>query len=228
MKKIISLLTAVLLTLSFASCGQNTNNDTPSDSTARSETEAVSSLPPTEASTSSDASESESGTENTDSASDSKVLVAYFSWSGNTQEMASYIAQQTGGDLLEIQPETPYPTDYNECGEVALAERDNNERPAIANLPESIDEYDTILIGYPIWWHTAPMIIGTFLESYDLTDKEVYPFTQSASMDSEQFDNSIAFVRENADGATVYDGLFARPSDTDTIDGYLADNNLVQ
>lgn len=151
MKKIISLLTAVLLTLSFASCGQNTNNDTPSDSTARSETEAVSSAPSTEASTSSDASESESGTENTDSASDSKVLVAYFSWSGNTQEMASYITQQTGGDLLEIQPETPYPTDYNECGEVALAERDNNERPAIANLPESIDEYDTILIGYPIW-----------------------------------------------------------------------------
>lgn len=229
MKKIISLLTAVLLTLSFASCGQNANNDNPqSDSTAHSETEAVSSLSPTEASTSSDASESEPGTENTDSASDSKVLVAYFSWSGNTQEMASYIAQQTGGDLLEIQPETPYPTDYNECGEVALAERDNNERPSIANLPESIDEYDTILIGYPIWWHTAPMIIGSFLESYDLTDKEVYPFTQSASMDTEQFDNSITFVRENADGATVYDGLFARPSDTETIDSYLADNGLVQ
>lgn len=130
--------------------------------------------------------------------------------------------------MLEIQPETPYPTDYNECGEVARAERDNNERPAIANLPESIKEYDTILIGYPIWWHTAPMIIGSFLESYDLTDKEVYPFTQSASMDTEQFDNSIAFVRENADGATVYDGLFARPSDTETIDSYLADNGLVQ
>ena len=75
------------------------------------------------------------------------VLVAYFSWSGNTEEMASYIAERTGGDLLEIQPETPYPEDYNECGDVALAERDNNERPAIANLPESIDEYGTILIG---------------------------------------------------------------------------------
>ena len=155
-------------------------------------------------------------------------MVAYFSWSGNTQEMAAYIADQTGGDLLEIQPETPYPTDYNDCGEVALAERDNNERPAIANLPESIDEYDTILIGYPIWWHTAPMIIGTFLESYDLTGKEIYPFTQSASMDTEQFGNSIAFVRENADGASVDDGLFARPSDTQTIDAYLAENNLVQ
>ena len=69
----------------------------------------------------------------------------------------------------------PYPEDYSECGDVALEERDGNARPAIANLPESISEYDTIMIGYPIWWHTAPMIIGTFLESYDLAGVEVYP-----------------------------------------------------
>lgn len=155
------------------------------------------------------------------------ILVAYFSWSGNSEEMASYIAEQTGGDLLEIQPETPYPEDYNECGDVALEERDSNARPAIADLPESIDEYDTILIGYPIWWHTAPMIIGTFLESYDLNGKEVFPFTQSASMDTEQFDNSIEFVRDNSAGATVNDGLFARPSDTEAIDDYLSDNGLI-
>lgn len=154
------------------------------------------------------------------------VLVAYFSWSGNTEEIASYIAEQTGGDLLEIQPENPYPADYNECGDVALAERDSNARPAIANLPDSIDEYDTILIGYPIWWHTAPMIIGTFLESYDLSNVDIYPFTQSASMDTEQFNNSVEFVRDNAGRANVHDGLFAEPSDTETIDGYLSDNGL--
>ena len=154
------------------------------------------------------------------------VLVAYFSWSGNTEEMASYIAEQTGGDLLEIQPENPYPADYNECGDVALAERDSNARPAIANLPDSIDEYYTILIGYPIWWHTAPMIIGTFLESYDLSNVDIYPFTQSASMDTEQFNNSVEFVRDNAGRANVHDGLFAEPSDTETIDGYLSDNGL--
>ena len=169
----------------------------------------------------------QSQTETTDPAG-GKTLVAYFSWSGNTQEMASYIAEQTGGDLLELQPETPYPTDYNECGDVALAERDSDARPAIANLPETIEEYDSVLVGYPIWWHTAPMIIGTFLESYDLTGVDVYPFTQSASMDTEQFDNSIAFVRENANGATVHDGLFARPSDTGTIDSYLSGNGLAQ
>ena len=157
-----------------------------------------------------------------------KTLVAYFSWSGNTEKIAAHIAEQTGADLLEIQPETPYPTDYNECGDVALAERDNNERPAIANLPESLDEYETILIGYPIWWHTAPMIIGTFLESYDLSGKVIYPFTQSASMNQEQFDNSIDFVRQCAVGATVCDGLFARHTDPEAIDAYLADNGLIE
>lgn len=202
------------MTLSLAACGQtasspNTSTNAPGAS-ALSET------------TSAPNAESIGGT------AQGRVLVAYFSWSGNTEEMASYIAEQTGGDLLEIQPETPYPTDYNECGDVALAERDSDARPAIANLPASIDEYDTLVIGYPIWWHTAPMIIGTFLESYDLTGLEVYPFTQSSSMDTEQFDNSIAFVRENADGATVHDGLFARPSNTDAIDAYLSDNGLVQ
>lgn len=156
----------------------------------------------------------------------SNVLVAYFSWSGNTAEMAAYIAEQTGGDLQEIQPETPYPEGYGECGDVALAERDSNARPEIANLPESLDGYDTLLIGYPIWWHTAPMIIGTFLESFDLTGVDVYPFTQSASMDTEQFANSFDFVAECAPGAVVHDGLFARPDNTAEIDAYLSENGL--
>ena len=111
---------------------------------------------------------------------------------------------------------------------MAKVERDENARPEIANLPESIDEYDTILIGYPIWWHTAPMIIGTFLESYDLSGVEVYPFTQSASMDTEQFENSIDFVRENADGANVHDGMFVSASDTEGIDAYLSENGLMK
>ena len=106
-----------------------------------------------------------------------KSLVVYFSWSGTTEEMASYIAEQTGADLLEIEPSNPYPDDYTETGNVAREERDTNARPAIANLPDSIEEYDSIFIGYPIWWHTAPMIIGTFLESYDLSGVDIYPFT---------------------------------------------------
>lgn len=80
----------------------------------------------------------------------------------------------------------------------------------------------------PIWWHTAPMIIGTFLENYDLAGKDVYPFTQSASMDTEQFDNFMDFVRESAAGAMVHEGLFVRPSDQAAIDSYLSENELAQ
>ncbi len=163
----------------------------------------------------------------TDLPSDAKVLVAYFSWSGNTVRMAEYIAQQTGGDLFEIVPEVPYPTSYSETGDVALVERDNNARPTIKDLPESIEEYDVIMVGYPIWWHTAPMIIGTFLENYDLNGKSVFPFTQSASMDRTQFNNSMDFIRDNSDGATVYDGLFVRPDNNSAIDTYLRNNSLL-
>ena len=220
MTGLFHILMALTLSLSLTACGQTQENNSLQSGTAATdamETEADQS-PAQGSSDMVTVEEEEQG----------KVLVAYFSWSGNTEEMASYIADRTGGDLLEIQPETPYPTDYNECGEVALAQRDNNERPAIANLPDTIEQYDTIFIGYPIWWHTAPMIIGTFLESYDLTGIDVYPFTQSASMDTEQFDNSMAFVRESAANATVHDGLFVRASDTQGIDEYLSDNGLAE
>lgn len=129
---------------------------------------------------------------------------------------------------MKIEPATAYPTDHSECGDVAKAERDGNARPEIANLPDSLDEYDTIFIGYPIWWHTAPMIIGMFLESYDLSGKEIYPFSQSASMDTEQFANSMDFVRTSAKNAAVHDGLFAEASDTDGILSYLTENGFAE
>ena len=222
-KKIFGLMMAAMITFSLAACGQtlaqNSDNSTSSDF-------AVSSKAPETPSSETETPTSAEG-EQTES-TDRQTLVVYFSWSGNTEEMASYIAEQTEGDLLEIEPKVAYPTDYNETGDIAKVERDENARPEIANLPASIDEYDTLLIGYPIWWHTAPMIIGTFLENYDLTGKEVYPFTQSASMDTEQFNQSIEFVREVSEGATVHDGMFARPSDTSAIDAYLSENGLVK
>ena len=112
----------------------------------------------------------------------SKILVAYFSWGGTTQRMAQEIASQTGADLFRIEPTVPYPTDYTECTEVALAERDNDARPAIADNVENWEQYDVIFIGSPVWWHTAPMIIATFAESYDFSGKTVVPFcTYSAT-----------------------------------------------
>ena len=163
-----------------------------------------------------------------DPTGEGKILIAYFSWSNNTERMAEYIQSQTGGDLYEIVPVTPYPTEYTPTTEVAREERDKNARPAIKDLPSSIAEYDRILIGYPIWWHTAPMIIGTFLEAYDLSGVDIYPFTQSASMDVGQFNQSMQFVRQCAPGAAVHDGLFARATDTAAITAYLTENGLLK
>lgn len=207
MKRLFSALTAAAL-LALAACGQAAADPAPDPQQPEQST-----VP-----------DAETGTPSADAGSN--VLVAYFSWSGNTSEMAAHIQAQTGGDLFEIVPVEPYPTDYSECGDVALEERDSNTRPDIQNLPESLSGYDTVFIGYPIWWHTAPMIIGTFLEHYDLTGVDVYPFTQSASMDTEQFDNSMEFVRQSAASATVHDGLFVRASDTEAIDAYLAENGF--
>lgn len=183
---------------------------------------------PTDNTSQSTNSSSESLPEEQEPSAEGKTLIVYFSWSssGNTEKMANYIKEQTGGDLIELEPVNAYPTDYQECNEVALEERDNNTRPDIANLPDTIDEYDAVFVGYPIWWHTAPMIIGTFLESYDLTGVDIYPFTQSASMDTEQFAQSMEFVRGCANGANVHDGLFVQAADTDGIQAYLTANGF--
>lgn len=227
-KKLFSLLMAAVLVFALAACGRTpqtesteTQSDTPDNEEISAQSEPETTIP-------FEASETTASVETTDI--DGKTLIVYFSWStsGNTEKMATYIQEQTSGDLLELEPLNPYPTDYEECGEVAQVERDENARPEIANLPESISEYDTVFVGYPIWWHTAPMIIGTFLESYDLTGVEIYPFAQSASMDTEQFGNSMEFVREYASGANVHDGLFVSASDTEGIQAYLEANGFAQ
>lgn len=110
-----------------------------------------------------------------------KVLVTYFSWGGTTRRMAEEIQRITGGDLFEIQPVTPYPTEYTPCTEVAREERDNDARPAIRATVENWADYDVVFIGCPVWWHTAPMIISTFAESYDFEGKVVVPFCTYAS-----------------------------------------------
>lgn len=226
-KKVTTFLMATLLIFTLVACG-NTGQHTEKTSISEvRETGASDTEVSTEAE---EAIETTQNTESEVSVENGKTLVVYFSWStsGNTEKMATYIQEQTGADILELEPANPYPTDYNETGDVAKVERDENARPEIANLPESISEYDTIFVGYPIWWHTAPMIIGTFLENYDLTGVEIYPFTQSASMDTEQFENSMDFVRENAKGANVHDGLFVEPADTDGIMAYLEENGFTK
>lgn len=133
----------------------------------------------------------------------SETLVVYFSWSGNTQEMANYIAEQTDAYLVEIVPEEPYEGSYNDVAYGrAQREAETNARPAVSQATYDLidmENYDTVLIGFPIWWHTAPMVIGTFLEHYDWTAQDnIYPFFQGASNSNQDYyDNSMKDVLEN-------------------------------
>lgn len=239
MKKVIGIFAAAIMMLTFTACGQTDNSSQISQNHQSSTSTVTNSTTGNSTDGTSDSSKENNDSEPVINSTDSlpeqqepdaegKTLIVYFSWSssGNTEKMANYIKEQTGGDLIELEPVNAYPADYQECTKVALEERDNNVRPDIANLPGTIEEYDSIFVGYPIWWHTAPMIIGTFLESYDLTGIDVYPFTQSTSMDTEQFAQSMEFVRECASGANVHDGLFVRASDTDGIREYLTVNGF--
>ena len=105
-----------------------------------------------------------------------KILVAYFSWSGRTQLMARMIAAKLGADLFEIVRAAPYPSQYTACTEEAQAEKDEDARPALLGKVRDIARYDTVFVGTPVWWYTAPMPVFSFLEQHDLRGKTVIPF----------------------------------------------------
>ena len=113
----------------------------------------------------------------------SKRLVAYFSASGVTAKVAENLADAIGADIFEIQPEVPYTkADLNWMDKKArttIEMSDPTSRPAIAAKRDNIDEYDTIFVGFPIWWYVAPTIVNTFLESYNLKGKTIIPFATS-------------------------------------------------
>lgn len=112
-----------------------------------------------------------------------KKLVAYFSASGVTKAAAEKLAKATGADLFEIKPAVPYThadLDWkNKLSRSSIEMSDHNSRPEIAEKLDSMADYDTVFIGYPIWWYVAPTIVNTFMESYDFSGKTIVPFATS-------------------------------------------------
>jgi flavodoxin len=134
--------------------------------------------------------------------SDSKVLIVYFSETGNTEKFANIIHEQIGGDLFKIEPVTPYPTG-EELFDYTKQEQDEDRRPEIQGTVD-ISQYDTIFIGYPIWWYEVPQIIKTFLDTYDLSGKTIIPFnTHEGSGDGGTYD----YIAEQEPNATMLEGL---------------------
>ena len=135
-----------------------------------------------------------------------KTLVAYFSWGGNT-------------------PEKPYPAEYKPCTEVAKAEKEADARPAIKSKVESWEQYDTVFIGCPVWWWTAPMIINTFAESYDFRGKTVVPFCTYAAT---YRDETLARIRELTPAAEHLKGFGTTGKDTNGVESWLRTINVIR
>ena len=119
----------------------------------------------------------------TETKTEQKVLVAYFSATGTTKAAARQLAEVAGADLYEIKPEQPY-TDadldwQNKQSRSSVEMQDRHSRPAISGKLQNMNEYNVVYVGFPIWWYTAPTIINTFLETYDFKGKTVIPFATS-------------------------------------------------
>ena len=138
-----------------------------------------------------------------------KFLTVFFSWGGHTRKAARLIAETTGGDLFELKPEKAYSKIYPICAAQAKKERDRNVHPAFAGGIADISQYTDIVIGYPAWWYTCPMIVLRFLEQYDLTGRNVYLFNTHGGSGSVGTDDVKALckgtVHKSIDGNHLTD-----------------------
>lgn len=141
---------------------------------------------------------------------DNEILIAYFSWSGNTEKVANMIHKQVGGKLFEIVPITAYPTNYDKCLEQARQELVNNYRPLLDTHVENMDSYKVIFIGYPIWCGNTPMLIRTFLEEYDFGNKIIIPF---CTYGGSGIGESLMTIKTTCPDSTILDAFGVTNSD---------------
>lgn len=187
MKKIISFLLVMLAACSLAVCGKSDRQESPNDSGQMKEQ--------TEKQMVEESEMNESGSKQSEQDGEKKILVAYFSWAdnavqddidamtspsvkvpGDVAQLASWIGEETGGELFPIQVTEPYPSDWDDCLERANQEKGDGTHPALKAKVENLQDYDTVYLGYPNWWYSCPMAIFSFLEENDLSGKQVYLF----------------------------------------------------
>ena len=156
----------------------------------------------------------------------SKVLVVYFSQGGNTQKLAKLISDRVGGDFVRIETVQTYPspeTNYNELADMAKKERDDDARPELKDMDINLDDYDTIFIGYPIWWYQMPMAMYTFFDTYNFDGKTIVPFnTHEGSGNGGTYDD----IKELEPKAKVLEGLPIRGGDMANDQSSKVDNWL--
>lgn len=225
MKKAFVFLFALCLTLALAACGQSVDkpdagNNGGVQTSGSGETEKPSGAG------SVDTAGSDETTDTTEAES-SGTLVVYFSCTGNTKAVAEKLAELSGADIYEIVPSEPYTSDdlnYNNNNCRANREmNDENSRPAIGSDAVDLSEYDTIIIGYPIWWGTMPRIINTFLDTYDLSGKVILPFCTSGGSGVSR---SVSDIKKAEPDADVRDGIKASGANDKNLAEWLENNDI--
>ncbi len=195
MKKIMAVLLGMILIFGAVACSSGTTETIEAPQTTQAQTEAPQT---TEAETTA-AQETETAAQTAEAESENGgVLIVYFSATGNTEQAANYIAEITGGDLFELEPVDPYTDEdlnYNDEDSRVVYEHENPEAQNIelvADTVENWDSYDTVFVGYPIWWQSHAWPIDDFIEANDFTGKTVIPFCTSASSGLGESDAELA------------------------------------
>ena len=187
MKRTLSLLMSLVMVLSLAACSGSGDGSSSQVSSAAPESSAAESSASESSSEAPSSSEVSSQVQAGETASGSNVLVVYYSATGNTAEVAQYIADSTGGDLFEIQPVEPYTdddlnwTDDNSRVSQEHADESLRDVELVADTVDNWEQYDTVFIGYPIWWGIAAWPVDGFVEANDFSGKTVIPFCTSSS-----------------------------------------------
>ena len=205
MKKYLTIFLTALLTLPLAACG---SNSAPADS--ENSAEPSQSVQPSETTPSAPAEE----------ASETKSLVVYFSWSGNTRKVAETIAEETGADIFEITTVNAYSDDYNTVLDEAQTEQKENARPEISNSVDNFGDYDVVYFGFPNWWGDMPMVMYSFLDDYDFSGKTIAPFVTSGGSG---FSGALVTISDAEPNATVLEGLALSGSGVDSADDRISE-----
>lgn len=220
MKRVIALLTALAFILALAGC-------TASDAGSQAATEASQATRAAASANASEASKTtdETAAKNNDTGNSGKTLVVYFSATGTTKGVAEQIAGAAGADIYEITAAQPYTSEdlnYNDSNSRTTKEQnDKTVRPEIGSEKINLDSYDTIFIGFPIWWGEEPRIMDTFVESYDFSGKTMIPFcTSGGSGIGSSGDN----LKANAGSGNWKEG--ERLSSSSDIEGWINGLNL--
>ncbi|MGA2780506.1 MAG: flavodoxin [Smithella sp.] len=149
-----------------------------------------------------------------------KTLIAYFSYSGNTREIANQIHKNVGGDIFEIQAVKPYPDDYDAVVQQARQELKSGHKPILKAKVENIKSYDLVFIGYPNWCSTIPAPVKAFLPQYDFSGKTIVPF---CTHEGSGLGRSVTDISKLCPESTLLDGVAIRGSDVKT-----AQNEVVE